>query len=78
MTHAHHTPPANWTAHALEAWRTIATLRAAREEAEADRDAYRELAQQALHALAELTERHCQQSDRYHALLDERRERRAA
>lgn len=73
--------PANWAPYTLDAWRALHAERGARIEAERDRDAYRELAQQAIHALSELTERHRRQAERYHALLDERREqqqRRAA
>ena len=50
-----------------------------RDEAAADRDAYREIAQQSIHALADVTARHQRQAERYHVLLDERRfERQAA
>lgn len=58
--------PAQWAPHCLDAWRRLAELRD-------ERDAYRILAQQAIHALADLTTRHRRQTARYHALLDERR-----
>ncbi len=59
--------PARWHERTLDAWRAL-------REARAERDAFRELAQQAIHALHELTKKHERQSERYHALLNERRD----
>lgn len=66
---------ADWPQHALQAWRELAAERSARAEAERDRDSYRELAQQALHALADVTGKYRRQSERYRAILNDRRER---
>jgi hypothetical protein len=72
-----HTPADVWLGALIRAWRDLHVERCARIDAEGDRDAYRELAQLAIHALADLTERHHRQTERYHALLDERRQRAA-
>ena len=54
--------------------RELVEARNERDEARRERDSYRFVAQQSLHALADLTGRHRRQADRYHALLDERRQ----
>lgn len=46
-------------------------------EARCERDSYREVAQLAIHALADLTRQHRRQTERYHELLNERRKRAA-
>ena len=71
--------PARWAPITLDAWRQLREERDARLEAERDRDAYKLVAQEAIHALADLTTRHRRQSARYYALLDHmRKERQAA
>ena len=59
-----------------EACDLIVAMTAELVEARRDRDSYRLLAQQVLHALAALQQRFDQQQERYHALLEENRERR--
>ncbi len=62
----------------IKAWHQIAALQDELDEMEADKTAYRELAQQAIHALHDLTERHQRQTARYRELLEEHRTQRRA
>ena len=55
----------------------IRGLRAGIADVTADRDTYREIAREGMHALADLTKRHRQTTERYRDLLNEARALRA-
>jgi hypothetical protein len=61
-----------------EATGLIVAMTAELREARCDRESYRRLAQQALHALHAVTRERDQLRDRYHHLLERQRSHRAA